>query len=160
MVEIHISDEVTLVYDASLVTAEMGIIADEAMGFGHDAEGREFASFQEKLLSGAVGWLFPCAAALLRIRKSDVLLPFSPIEYAKVQKLLRDAPVAVIKTLREEVMTPFFQHCGVFSPNAPKRTDRRERLVYSIVEKILMNELPKAFLESTTSEKKSADPEQ
>jgi hypothetical protein len=145
--------DTTYRYDLMLVTAEMAVLADEALQFKAEQMTKQAAKFEDVLASGGVDWLFDCVAALVRKVDGDVPADFNAVSWNAAKKALRSLPYHEMARMRE-VIRDFFEHIGrgkdaslVLKGKSP-----RAALALQLVEKLFVTRMQDVNSSTTLSE--------
>lgn len=144
---IHEYEDKKIVFDESLITAEMYCVANTAFNYFVDLteNSKEDVSVVERVRSGEVSWLFECCSALFRLITNDGKpTKYDVLSHSEMKALLMDLPHTYVATMKSKVEFFFRLPEGSLSkPIMPSKQRRQgemlEKLALGIIKEQMMS---------------------
>jgi len=138
---IYENENVHVVFDDMLVTAEMYCIANTAYNYYADLVNmaKTDITVNERIRSGETSWLFECCAALFRFRNKDgSVRNYDAIAHHEMKLLLMSLPYTYVQTMKQKVEFFFRLQEGLLSRAI--LPSQRQNLV-DLAERIALHQL-------------------
>jgi len=139
------NEEVKVVFDEMLITAEMYCVANTAYNYFVDMTQnmKDNVSVTERIRSGEVTWLFECCSALFRfVDKEGKAKPYDIISHSEMKTLLMTLPHAFVKVLKSKVEFFFQLPDGLLSkPIMPSKQRSNAALVEQLALKMIEKQI-------------------
>lgn len=145
-----IDDKNEVIFEQSLVTAEMFCIAQAAYHYYVDLQSasKDDVSVIDRIRSGETQWLFECCAALYRFKRNGEITKYDVITHSEMRDVLKHLPYSMVEKMKETV--EFFFQLQPKSLSQPIQPSK-QRIIAAMAEKYMSVMMQNQIQHSKTS---------